>query len=43
MDEDIKSNDATEASGEALRRAFLKGVICIGAAALSAGRSVTRR
>ena len=37
MDEDIKSNDATEAPDDASRRAFIKGVIGSGAAAFSAG------
>jgi aerobic-type carbon monoxide dehydrogenase small subunit (CoxS/CutS family) len=37
MDEDIKSNDATETPADVSRRAFIKGVIGSGAAAFSAG------
>jgi len=37
MDEDIKSDDATETPVDVSRRAFLKGVIGSGAAAFSAG------
>src|SRR6185436_12528298 len=37
MDEDIKSNDATETPADVSRRTFIKGVVGSGAAAFSAG------
>src|SRR5262245_21029144 len=37
MDEDIKGNDAIEIAADASRRTFIKGIICSGATAISAG------
>src|SRR5262247_2429058 len=37
MDEDIKGNDAIEMPANASRRTFIKGIICSGATAFSAG------
>jgi aerobic-type carbon monoxide dehydrogenase small subunit (CoxS/CutS family) len=37
MDEDIKGNDAIEIPADASRRTFIKGIICSGATAFSAG------
>src|SRR5215475_6629238 len=37
MDEDIKGNDAIEMPANASRRTFIKGIICSGASAFSAG------
>ena len=37
MEQEIKSNDATDTHADVSRRAFIKGVIGSGAAAFSAG------
>src|SRR5262245_14061795 len=37
MDEDIKGNDAIEIPADASRPTFIKGIICSGATAFSAG------